>query len=221
MLLLAQCRSRRSEFSYVFRYNEASGISSLDPASASWRANIWAVNHLFNGLLQLDDDLKILPSIAKDWDISSDGLTYTFQLRNDVFFHQDELFGAEGTRRVNAEDFVYSLSRIIDPAVASPGNWVLREWVSTDEPFKALDDTTFQIKLKTPYYPFLNHLTMQYCFVVPREVVEKYGRDFRAHPVGTGPFVFQYWEEDSKLTLTRNNNYFEELGEHPNFIQAI
>ena len=138
------------------------------------------------------------PSVAKSWVISDDGLIYTFTLRDDVLFHNG--------RRVVAEDFVYSFNRIIDPAVASPGAWIFSEV----EGFSATDDTTFVVKLKSPFAPFLSQLGMVYCSVVPREEVERWGKDFRSHPCGTGPFKFQYWKEGVKLVLRKNENYFEE-----------
>src|SRR5688572_16734079 len=83
------CRNSNTEESNlkVFTYNAVSGISSLDPAFASLQTNIWAVNQLYNGLVQVDSALRVLPCIAKRWDLSDDGLTYTFHLRTDVFFH--------------------------------------------------------------------------------------------------------------------------------------
>ena len=114
--LLAACKSGRFEHDgrTVFRYNESAGITSLDPAFARNQANIWAVNQLFNGLVQLDDNLKVKPSIAKSWEISPDGLDYTFHLRNDVFFHPDEVFAVNTKRRVVASDFVFSFNRLLD-----------------------------------------------------------------------------------------------------------
>ena len=76
----------------IFKYNESAGIATLDPAFAKDQATIWATNQLINGLVQLDNELNVQPSIAKSWTISGDALIYTFSLRNDVFFHNDELF---------------------------------------------------------------------------------------------------------------------------------
>ena len=76
----------------VFKYNDMAGVNSLDPASAYNFENILAVNQLYNGLVEMDDSLKIRPSIAKSWEISSDGLTYTFHLHTDVTFHDHEYF---------------------------------------------------------------------------------------------------------------------------------
>ena len=72
----------------IFRYNEHSNISSLDPIFSSTVRNIWPVNQIFNGLVQLDDSLNIKPDLAKKWNISTDGLTYEFTIRDDVFFHK-------------------------------------------------------------------------------------------------------------------------------------
>ena len=172
----------------VFTYNAVSGVSSLDPAFASLQTNIWAVNQLYNGLVQVDSELNVLPCIAKSWDLSDDGLTYTFHLRNDVFFHDDACFPNKVGRKATAHDFVYSFKRLIDPTVASKGAWVFNDKVAVTNPFSATDDTTFVINLTkaTPFLPGI--LTMQYCSVLPHEAVEHYGKNFRSHPVGTGPF---------------------------------
>ncbi|MFM9008817.1 MAG: ABC transporter substrate-binding protein, partial [Bacteroidota bacterium] len=103
----------------VFRYNESSGISSLDPAFASNQANIWACSQLFNGLVQLDDSLLPRPCIASSWKISADGRTYTFRLNSGVRFHPHPAL--KPGRTVNAGDFVYSFERICSEASASPG----------------------------------------------------------------------------------------------------
>ena len=77
------------------------------------------------------------------------------------------------------------------------------------QPFKAINDSTFQLRLLRPYHPILGILSMQYCSIVPKEAVEKYGADFRRHPVGTGPFQFVAWEEGQALVLKKNPTYFE------------
>ena len=86
----------------VFRYNEHKNISGLDPAFAKDNADIWAVHQLFNGLVQMDDNMNIQPCIASRWDISDDGIRYTFELRKDVLFHRHKQFGAGETRAVTA-----------------------------------------------------------------------------------------------------------------------
>ncbi len=203
----------------VFRYNEHKNIGSLDPAFAKDNADIWATNQLFNGLVQMDEQMNVQPSIAKSWKISEDALSYTFTLRNDVSFHKHYLFGKDSTRNVNAADFEYSLNRLIDDQVASPGRWVLNKV----DHFSALNDSTFQIQLKQPFPAFLGLLTMKYCTVVPQEIVAHYGMDFRSNPIGTGPFKFKRWEENLKLVFRKNHNYFEKdsSGYYLPYLEAI
>ena len=208
MLLMVGCSHHRHDDKMIFRYNESAGIATLDPAFAKDQSIIWPCRQLYNGLVELsttdcegqgDDAMQVMPSVAKRWNISTDGLTYTFTLRDDVLFHEPV------HRTVTATDFVYSFNRIIDPDVASPGAWIF----SDVESFTAPDDTTFVIRLKKPFAPFLSQLGMVYCSVVPREEVERWGKDYRSHPCGTGPFKFQYWKEGVKLVLRKNPDYFE------------
>ena len=121
----------------VFRYNEHKNISSLDPAFAKDNADISAINQLFNGLVQMDSLMNVIPAIASSWYISENAKTYTFDLRKDVFFHTHYLFGENQTRTVTANDFVYSFDRLRDPKLASPGGWVLQNV----ESYKALNAT--------------------------------------------------------------------------------
>ena len=203
----------------VFRYNEHKNISGLDPAFAKDNADIWAIHQLFNGLIQMDERMQIIPCIASSWTISEDGTVYTFKLRDDVFFHPHLEFGEKQTRTVKAEDFVYSFNRLKDPKIASPGGWVL----DTVEEYKAINSNTFQIKLKYPFPAFLGLLTMKYLSVVPKEIVEFYGTNFRANPIGTGPFKFKRWWEKNKLVFRKHKNYFEvdKNGEQLPYLEAI
>lgn len=206
----------------IFRYNESAGIATLDPAFAKDQALIWACSQLYNGLIELDSNLEVRPCIAKRWSISSDNKTYTFTLRDDVYFHKDALFKSpDSTRRVTASDFVYSFNRILDPDIASPGLWIFSNVVENG--FSAPNDTTLVIKLKNSFPPFLSLLGMPYCSVVPHEVVDHYKTDFRSHPCGTGPFKFQMWKENVKLVFRRNPNYFEtdQLGQRLPYLDAI
>ncbi len=221
-LLCISCKetNNKNKEHLIFRYNEYSNIQTLDPAFARNPPIIWTTNQLFNSLVQLDDSLHVQPDIAKHWNISDDNLTYTFFLRNDVKFHKHPEFKTtDSTRIVVAKDFEYSFNRLIDPKVASPGNWVLKNV----EKYKAINDTTFQIKLKKPFPAFLGLMSMRYCSVVPKEIVEFYGSDFRANPIGTGPFKFKLWEENIKLVLRKNELYFEKdaTGKQLPYLEAI
>ncbi|MEI6866822.1 ABC transporter substrate-binding protein [Flavicella sp.] len=189
----------------VFRYNEAGNITTLDPAFAKDLRTIWATNQLFNGLVQLNDQLEVEPDIAHSWSVSDIGKTYTFFLRTDVQFHKHHLFGLDSTRNVVAQDFVYSFNRLLDPKVASPGKWVL-EYVKG---FKAVNDSIFTVTLKQSFPPFLSLLSMRYCVVVPKEAIDYFKNDFRSNPIGTGPFYFKLWVENTKLVFRKNKYYHE------------
>ncbi|MGB4775777.1 MAG: ABC transporter substrate-binding protein, partial [Daejeonella sp.] len=206
----------------VFNINLNEGLTSLDPAFARNQNALWMINQLYNGLVQINDSLKTVPAIAKSWDLSADGKTYTFHLRDDVYFHDDPLFKNGKGRKVLAYDFVYSFSRIIDPKFASSGAWIFNDKIKDQHAFKAIDDSTFSVQLNKPFIPFLSMLTAQYCSVVPHEVTNHYGKDFRSHPVGTGPFKFKYWKEGEVLVLLKNENYWEsENGKKLPYLDAI
>ena len=252
LLVFASCGERQDseENLAIFKYNESAGILTLDPIYAKDLPHIWACNQVFNSLVAFDDKMNLVPMVAKSWDISDDGLTYTFHLRNDVQFHHDTCFyhsalrQAQGpsqheeakvvelvetptnnARFVTAQDFVYSFNRVVDKSLNSPGLWIFSSVKHDDDhyAFTALDDTTFQIELAKPFPPFLGILSMTYASVVPHEAVEYYGDDFRSHPVGTGPFKFQYWKENVKLVFRKNPDYFErdEAGERLPYIDAV
>lgn len=221
LITLFSCisKSNLANDNLVFRYNEHANINTLDPAFSRTLQDNSVCNQLFNGLVQLDNNLNILPSIAKHWTVSENGLTYSFSLRNDVYFHEHELFGKDSTRNVVAEDFEYSFNRLRDEKVAAPGRWVLNK---VDD-FEAINDSIFEITLKQPFPAFMGLLTMKYCSVVPKEIVEYYGSEFRSKPIGTGPFKFKRWEENIKLVFRRNSHYFEkdDYGESLPYLEAV
>lgn len=216
--LLGCSKSIEVDTQQVFRYNEFRNITSLDPAFARNPQNIWPIQQLFNGLVQLDDSLNVIPEIAKRWEIDATGKVYTFFLKENIFFHPAPQFKGE-EREVIASDFTYSFDRLRNVKVGSPGGWVLQQV----EDYKAVNDTVFQISLKQAFPPFLSLLSMRYCSVVPHEVVEDSNHEFRKHPIGTGPFKFKAWEEDIKLVLRKNPNYFErdEKGIQLPYLEAI
>lgn len=209
--LISACNADDKNVYKVFHYNQHNSIGSLDPAFAKSQNNIWPVNHLFDGLVQLDDELNVIPAVAKDWSISNDGKSYTFSLRKDVYFHDNQCFKSDGLRHLIASDVVYSLNRIISDEVNSPGSWIFKGLVAELEPFTAIDDSTVLIQLQKPFLPFLGILTMEYCSIVPHEAIDYYGKDFRKNPVGCGPFYFKKWLENQGLFLLANENYYDSL----------
>ena len=226
------CRQKDNQLTdkQIFKYNQPEALSSLDPAFARNQANIWATTQIFNGLVQLDEGLKPAPAIARSWEVSPNGLKYTFHLRPDVYFHDSPVFPRGRGRRVLASDFLYSFKRLLNPQTASTGSWVFKgkvletaEGLVSDTCFKVLNDSTLNIYLKAPFIAFPEILSMPYCFVVPQEATEKYGKDFRAQPVGTGPFIFKLWEEGNAIVLHKNPRYWrkDRAGHQLPYLDAV
>ena len=210
----------------VFRYNEPANITTLDPAFSRNQALIWATHQLYNGLVQLDPNLRPQPCIAHSWSIDPGRTVYTFRLRRDVFFHAHPVFGpahddpaTEQGRKVLASDFVYSFDRLRSAELAAPGAWVMENV----QGYSARDDSTLEIRLHKPFQPFLGLLSMKYCSVVPREIDRHPDFDLRNAPVGTGPFYFKLWAQNEKLVLRRNPFYFEvdDTGRGLPYLEAV
>ncbi len=220
---LAMCTRHSSRNKKIFHYNEVTGIASLDPAFAKNQSIMWAVHQLYNTLVETDDNLNIVPSLAKSWDVSADRKQYIFHLRTDVFFHDNDAFSNGKGRKLTADDIVYSFKRIVDKNTASSGAWIFNNRTDSTGNFTAINDSTFQLLLVSPFNPILGLLSMQYCSVVPKEVVEKYGKDFRSHPCGTGPFKMIAWEEGQAMVMVKNEQYFEKdsLGNSLPYLDGI
>lgn len=223
MFLLQGCGRQQQEEKMVFRYNISGGLETLDPAFAKNLSIMWNVHLLFNTLTEVNKDLAVVPSLARRWETSDDGLDYTFYLQDSVYFHDDPAFVNGKGRLMTAHDVVFSFDRLIDPATASSGAWIFNGRVRQQKPFEALDDTTFVIHLKEPFRPLPEILSMPYCSVVPKEVVQQWGRDFRGHPCGTGAFQFDHWDEGNTLVLHRNPKYWErdEAGKRLPYLDAV
>jgi ABC-type dipeptide transport system, periplasmic component len=210
-MCLQGCAGKSSNDKTIFRLNYSSGyLESIDPAFSKALYMMWTCHMVYNTLIECDEQLQLTPSLAKSWEISDDGLTYTFHLRDDVYFHDAPQFAGGKGRKMTATDVVYSFQRVVNPQVASTGSWIFNERIAEKDPFVAIDDTTFQLKLRKPFRPMLAILSMQYCCIVPREVTEHWGKDFRSHPCGTGPFMLKYWDEGNILVLHKNPRYWEQ-----------
>jgi oligopeptide transport system substrate-binding protein len=209
LLLLTSCSDHAGRPPLqMFRFNLHVGVTSLDPAFASSQANIWVVDQLYEGLVSLDDSLRIRPALARRWTVSDDGLTYTFFLRSDVYFHDSPCFGAAGRgRKLVAQDVAYSFRRLVDPGLKAKGSWIFEGKTDSLGAFTAVDDTTFVLRLRRPFRPMLEMLGMAYCRVVPQEAVEYYGSAFRTNAVGTGPFRLVRWRENQTMVLHRHSRY--------------
>jgi ABC-type transport system substrate-binding protein len=195
---------------------------SLDPAKDT---KIFVVEQIYDGLVRLDQNLNILSSLAESWVISEDGKRYTFYLKKGVRFHHG--------RELEAEDVKFSLERLVNKETAGPcyqyftwkvvGAQEYWEGKANDvEGFKVRDKYTFEIQWKYPYVPTLYLLSMDFCKIIPRDLVLAQGKNFFFRPSGTGPFKFAYWLRSPKLDivgvrLERNNDYF---GKRP-YLEAI
>jgi len=188
----------------------AQSPQSLDPIHSRnyWESEI--VLQIFDSLLRFDPYLNLAPALAQDWQVSADGITYTFHLRKGVRFHDG--------REVVADDVVYSLTRLLDPKWRSDDSQHFSRIVGATEfqagratavsGLKALDASNVQITLDQPYAPFLRVLAQQPASVVPREELEKSPAAFAQNPVGTGPFRLERWESGSEMVLVANADYF-------------
>jgi oligopeptide transport system substrate-binding protein len=204
-------------------------IKGLDPALANDVYAGLVVLQIYEGLLHyhfLKRPLQVEPLLAAEMPkVSQDGLTHTFKIRPGLKFHDDPSFPGGKGREVTSEDFIYSWKRIADAANQSDGFWIfdgkivgLNEWrdkigkgeATYDTPIDGLqapDKSTLVIKLTRPYFQLHYVLTMPYAVVVPKEAVDKYGKEFLNHPVGTGPFKFESWTRNSQVVLLRNPDW--------------
>lgn len=222
-LMLISCQQKISSDAdqNIFRFNILSGLTSLDPAYASNKPKWWLTNQIFDGLVKVDSKLNIQPCIAKSWTKSEDGKCYTFHLQKDIYFHKSEVFKSNATRELVAEDVVYSLKRVLTEGT---GAWVFNDkllrnnGLISDTAFSAVNDSTVKIYLNQPCFFFEYILTMPYCFIIPKEAVEAYGESFRSHPIGTGPFQYKFWYEDSKLILEKNESYWKETNSNVDLV---
>ena len=213
----------------VFRYSEAGSPTTLDPVQSATRYSNLLVTALYDTLYEyryLKVPYELKPSLAAAMpEVSKDRLTYTIRLKKGVRFIDDACFKGGKGREVVAEDFVYSIKRHFDPATRSQGAWLWRDrivglddWKKNGADYnkpvaglKVLDPHTVQIRLVRPYPQIIYTLAMGFSSVVPREAVEKYGREFSVHPVGSGPFRLAAGFRPQRAVLERNPGYRKEV----------
>ena len=185
---------------------------TLDPA-VSYEANSSSfIVQIFNGLVRLDDNLEPAGDIAASWDVSGDGMTYTFHLRNDVVFQDG--------KKLTAADVKYSWERACNPATGSPvaGTYLgdiagakemLAGQANNISGLKITDDYTLQVTIDAPKSYFLSKLTYPTAMIVDKNNVSRGGEWWR-EPNGTGPFKLKEWQDNDHLILERNNKYYGE-----------
>lgn len=195
----------------VYRRPLGHDPATLDPARIRDIYSLPVAQQIFDGLVMFDRTLTPLPALAEFWKASRDGLTWTFTLRRGVAFHHG--------REVTADDVVYSLTRLLDPKVASgaadlfltiKGAREFREGrASRVAGLEAPDRHTVRVTLEQAFGPFVAALAVGHAKIVPRDVVEREGDRFGERPVGTGPFRFVRWDRGREIVLAANPAYFD------------
>ncbi len=209
-----------------------STIKGFDPIYANDLYSAGEVARVYEGLLQYNyvkRPFTLVPSLAEAMPtVSEDGLVYTFKIKKGVMFQDDPAFPEGKGRELVAEDFVYSLKRLADPKLQGLGWWLLQgkvkgldawrqkyselpevDYEEEIEGLKAIDKYTLQFTLKKKFPQFLYGLAMQFTFVVPKEAVVKYGKEFLNHPVGTGAFKIEdgVFKQNKKIRYVKSPSY--------------
>ncbi|AIV08595.1 hypothetical protein LA59_24720 [Vibrio harveyi] len=227
VLLLVTTFSAHSDEVKTFKFSDSGTPTTFDPAQSSTSYSNTIVTAVYDTLYEykyLKRPYELKPNLATAMPkVSKDGLTYTIKIKPGVHFIDDAAFVNGKGREVHASDFVYSIKRHFDPKSRSQGAWLwtdklvgMKEWKNNGanysqviEGVKALDDYTIQIKLTKPYPQLTYTLAMGFAAIVPKEAVEKYGREFATHPVGSGPFKLVS-HNSTKTILVRNEQYRDE-----------
>ena len=200
------CGSNPDDDWRIFRYRLATDPPALDPIHTTDTSSATIVFRIFEGLVELDPiTFEVIPAIAESWEISEDGLQYTFHLKKDVIFHNG--------REVKSDDFRFSFERCLTPENMSERSWVLKPIKGADEMLagnaatlsgmQTPDDYTVILNLAEPFAPFLSYISMEAARVVAREGVH----EDQFTPIGTGPFKFIAWEHDIRVSLEAFENY--------------
>jgi oligopeptide transport system substrate-binding protein len=214
-LLITSCRSAPEVTPSTVTQGGVLNLYGIDPLTLDPGISGDATSHqyvllLFSGLVRLNNNLEPVPDIAQQWQISDDGRTYTFHLRQDVRFHDG--------REVKAQDFEYSWQRACDPDTGSLtvasylGDIVGVEQVIAGESkgisgVTVIDDYTLRVTINAPKSYFLSKLTYPTAFVLDKANIET-GENWWHNPNGTGPFKLEEWEENTLLILKKNELYY-------------
>jgi ABC-type transport system substrate-binding protein len=188
-------------------------VATLDPAIGYDWQNWSMIKSLFDGLMDyVPGTTDLRPGLAESYEISEDGMTFTFKLRPGVKFHNG--------REMTAEDVKYSLDRVTNPATQSPGAGFFASIAGFDaamagtatglEGVTVVDPLTVQVVLSRPDATFLHVMALNFASVVPKEAVDEAGADFGKKPVGTGAFKLAEWTLGQRLVFEKNAEYWRE-----------
>ncbi len=222
-LLAPGCGSERESEEGFLRLRLNDDLSTLDPAFIVDVPGGAVAAKIFSNLVRFDREGKIVPDLAERWEVTAGGTVFRFHLRDGVRFHSG--------RELEAADVVYSLRRLLDPAVNSPRFWLLegvagagdfRSGASPElEGIRSPQAGVVEIELAQPSPLFLYYLALPGCAIVPREAVEERGGAFASRPVGTGPFRLREWRRQDRLVLDRHPGYFEGPAPLPGVIYRV
>ncbi|ROQ53749.1 ABC transporter substrate-binding protein [Pseudomonas putida] len=180
----------------TLRISTASDTTTLDVHSISHGNVQWLGRILFDCLLYQDEQGNISPWLAKSWDISPDGKTYTFHLRDDVTFSDGEKFNARAVQ--------INLEHMRDPATKSP---LAAAYIAPYVNGRIVDEYTFEAHLREPYSPFLDVLAQSWLSMIsPRQILEA-PKSIAEHAIGSGPFVLESYTRDQGATFVRRKGY--------------
>lgn len=209
----------------VMRMNEVEAFKSLNPIAVNEVVGFHIGTQLFEGLVKFNqNDLTILPAIARSWESNDNQTEWTFHIRQGVKFHNDPCFADGKGRTLNATDIKNCFDKLCtaDPANAQFDVTFKDRVLGANEAYassksgksipvsgvKVVNDTTLVISLSTPFAGFLNILAMPGCWIYPKEALDKYGVDLRVHPVGSGPFFLETVKEGEVLIMKKNQDYY-------------
>jgi peptide/nickel transport system substrate-binding protein len=177
---------------------------SLDPHAATATNDFRIAVNLYDGLVRFRDGaLDVVPGLAERWDISDDGRTYTFHLRQGVTFHDGTPFDAQAVK--------FNFDRMLDEnhPQHDTGPFPLAFFFSAIKQTEVVDAHTVRLHLKEPFAPLLSNLAYPTGLMVSPTAVKKYGKEFGRHPVGTGAYRFAEWQSNTKVTVERNPAYWD------------
>lgn len=181
----------------ILRLGEVGDVKSFDGPSISDNPSIWAQLLIYDQLTRpTADGLNIQPSLARGWDVSADGKTYTFHLRRDAKFHDGS--------PVTADDVKFSVERCV---FLKNTQWSFL-FLPAFKGMTVVDPYTVQAHLSAPRAPFLSDVALFGTSILPKQHVLSMGEKFFETPMGTGPFVFKSWAKGNKIVFTRNPSHF-------------
>ena len=177
---------------------------ALDPHTVTAVNDFRILVNLYDGLVRFQDgSLDVEPALAESWEVSDDGTVYTFQLREDVTFHDGTPFNAEAVK--------FNFDRMLneDHPYYDTGPFPLSFYFSSISETRVVDEYTVQLMLDSPFAPLISNLAYPTGLLVSPTAVRENGADYGRNPVGTGAYQFVEWESNTQVTLVRNENYWD------------